>query len=1091
MTKTSRAPHRTRLGLLAAVAASALAAPHAHADSEETAGSPTDVSATAPAPQIVIANPGNSTTSRDPVEVSGVGQMVIDLQNGFIGLCSGTLINPRTVLFAAHCVNAREASEYGAGSGGMPISFGFSNDNLPALARWFNSGPAQHQSDVSRFIYNVNHVAYHELSLEPAAARFLYGDVAIAALDTHAVGIPTWALLFSALPAPESIGPDGTGYHVTLQGYGAHGSATTGSASGSDFRRRAAENMLGALTSLARFETFLFGVPNSGLIQNLYFIDFDDPLRGEPGASTFDFNALRDPAVGPNEGMTAAGDSGGPLILDDTFDMPVQIGVLSGGYNRFFAGQPANGYGTVSFYQPLYLYWDWIAANNVYHYVSAQAGDGDWEDPTHWVTNLDPAYQIIGPDGQLLNGLPDTLGEQNAGVSGGFGEMCFESGGTSDCEDASLGNPAPGPGQALPAATLENGLPGASNFTPDNFDGDRLAGERPRYFDVTLSADGVTRLSSSVTIDKFAITGAGAGLDIAETGTLHSLTTYEQWSGATHVDGTLRVEGDYLLFSGLLSGNGAIETPFLTNVMGAIAPSGLGTTGALTIHGNVILASGSGLLIDLGPNGQSDRLVVKATAENEGLIDLGGALGFAPVAGYVIRDGDTFTIVTAEGGVTGAFDSAGSLSAILSTFVTYEPNAVLLSIAAGNYADVPTLTNPVQRSYAALLDQNRSRQDTLADLYGPLDLQDAATIASTLDAMAPAGETTLRALGLAGMETNARFFRNRLIGLDPADMDGSVSVLSPVQVAEISSADFGMAVGMQSLSDAAGSLPARLPRTMRAYLAAGHIDGDSASMIGLTGASRDSFDGWFGAAGVEARVGAQAAAGLALSYSNLEGRSAFGAHRVDSEMLALTAYGNYAMQNGWILDGQVSFGLFDHAVARDVLFLGSSQTLQAKDETIGLAAEAGVSRPLALGSGGWRLTPRASVRASQIDFSDVTETGGVLAMTYDREAVESMQTRLGATLDGEVGLVRPYLSGAYVHEFEDRPEDLGANFAGGVGPNARFALNGQDRDWLEFGAGVAVSGDQWGVTLGIETEEGRKDMSADLIRGAVRMHVRY
>src|ERR1700712_5106723 len=49
-------------------------------------------------PDIVIAGPpGTPTTARDPVNVTGVGQMVVDEQNGSIGLCTGTLINPRTV----------------------------------------------------------------------------------------------------------------------------------------------------------------------------------------------------------------------------------------------------------------------------------------------------------------------------------------------------------------------------------------------------------------------------------------------------------------------------------------------------------------------------------------------------------------------------------------------------------------------------------------------------------------------------------------------------------------------------------------------------------------------------------------------------------------------------------------------------------------------------------------------------------------------------------------------------------------------------------------------------------------------------------
>ncbi|MBN9990929.1 hypothetical protein JND45_16475, partial [Listeria monocytogenes] len=77
--------------------------------------------------------------------------------------------------------------------------------------------------------------------------------------------------------------------------------------------------------------------------------------------------------------------------LDRTYAKQLVIAVLSGG-TRYFSAQPSGSYGTSAFYQPLYLYWDYIAAANPYRYVSTLAGDGNWTDPTHWVTNLDPAY---------------------------------------------------------------------------------------------------------------------------------------------------------------------------------------------------------------------------------------------------------------------------------------------------------------------------------------------------------------------------------------------------------------------------------------------------------------------------------------------------------------------------------------------------------------------------------------------------------------------------------------------------------------------------------------------------------------------------
>lgn len=371
---------------------------------------------TAPQPNILIADPGTPTTARDPVNVNGVGQMIVDLGGGSVSSCTGSLINPRTVLFAAHCVNKRAVEDYGANTGGQAIAWGFEANtraNAPGevdeLAVWLNgdaNGAGKYQTNVAQAFYNSNYVSYNPLSQEPNSNFFLYGDVATSSLDTPAANVPTWALLFSQLPAVP-ITADGTGYQVTITGYGRNGTGTTGSQP-IDYRRRVAENTLGALASLDEFENFVFGANYTTNPQNLYWIDFDDPLRGTAQASVYDFNAWRDNAL-PNEGMVSGGDSGGPLILDRTFAKSVVIGVLSGGYPQFYFGQPAFGYGTAAFYQPLYLYWDWVAANNFYHYVGAKAGNGDWNDPDHWVTNLDPAYQVI-VNGQLVNGIPAAPG---------------------------------------------------------------------------------------------------------------------------------------------------------------------------------------------------------------------------------------------------------------------------------------------------------------------------------------------------------------------------------------------------------------------------------------------------------------------------------------------------------------------------------------------------------------------------------------------------------------------------------------------------------------------------------------------------------
>ena len=320
-------------------------------------------------PTIAINDTLTPTAVRDPNNITGIGQIVTDGGGGSVGLCTGTLINRRTVLFAAHCVNNAAATSFGANSGGTGIAIGFETNTRAnaagepdELVNWLlggGAGPGQFRTNTAQSLYNISQVFWNPASRAAASCTnptscALEGDIATAVLDTPTRDIPTWTMLFSPLSTPNAIDPvTGTGYHVSLAGYGRNGTGTTG-ALGNDFRRRTAENMLGALTSISDRNLFLFGTAGTpSRPQLLYWLDFDDPARGTATANPRDFNGFRDNAL-PREGLAAeSGDSGSPLIIDQAFANPVIAGILSGG-STFFAGQQQASYGTQAFYQPCF-----------------------------------------------------------------------------------------------------------------------------------------------------------------------------------------------------------------------------------------------------------------------------------------------------------------------------------------------------------------------------------------------------------------------------------------------------------------------------------------------------------------------------------------------------------------------------------------------------------------------------------------------------------------------------------------------------------------------------------------------------------------
>lgn len=240
------------------------------------------------------------------------------------------------------------------------------------------------------------------------------------------------------------------------------------------------------------------------------------------------------------------------------------------------------------------------------------------------------------------------------------------------------------------------------------------------------------------------------------------------------------------------------------------------------------------------------------------------------------------------------------------------------------------------------------------------------------------------------------------------------------------------------------------------------------------------FDVYGVTAGVDYRFTDALVLGLAFGYENTDADLDAGGGEVDTDTYSLSVYGTYYPTEALYIDGIVGAGRTDIDQKRAIRYSIPNEEggITSVDQTASSDPD-GTQVFFTLSTGydftrdGWTFGPNFRLEFRHVDvddfrerLSDPTAPGNGLGMQVDDQDFASFTSTLGAqasyALSTPWGVVVPQARGEWVHEFENDPEIITAQFLGGptaptTGDNTfRLRTDEPDEDYFNVGAGFSA-----------------------------------
>jgi outer membrane autotransporter protein len=531
---------------------------------------------------------------------------------------------------------------------------------------------------------------------------------------------------------------------------------------------------------------------------------------------------------------------------------------------------------------------------------------------------------------------------------------------------------------------------------------------------LTIGVNGLSTVFGGVLADGGSSGGTGGSLVKVGPGTL-ILAGANTYTGGTAVnDGILDVAGSLASAVVVNSGGTVMGSGVIADLVvgpGAIVAPG-NSIGTLTVNGNALFQPGSIYQAETNAAGQSDKIVVAGTATLAG-----GTVQVLAQSGSYARQ-TRYTILTANGGVSGTFAGVSSNLAFLTPILSYDPNDVFLMLNRNDLTFAALAQTPNQRSVAGALDLSPGSSrlvQPIINLTGLAALQ-------AFDALS--GE--LHGSVQATIVDDSRYVRQAVLGrlrqAPYAGGSGAMAALGsggptlayaePATDAALAYADKKSGFPIKAPPLATPMPTPDLTFWAQGVGAWGKINGDG----NAADVSRN-LGGFF--AGFDRRFGDAWRAGLAAGYTNSSVSLSARASSANIDTAYLAAYAGTSFW-AWNFRSGATFAWNTIGTSRAIAFPGFSEQATTRYG----AGESQVFGELGYGMtfGTVAAEPYAGLAWVHLDTARFTETGGVSALAGTGNKDDLGYSTLGARaatfyiLPNGIALI-PRASVAWQHAF--------------------------------------------------------------------------